>query len=150
MELPLPLPPAVLTPPSLSVALRHIPSLAHKIHTHTHSPPIPGKYKYILCCCSKAITNMAIFLVNKSRTYRSSLDCQQNKSQTWQRHIQAESADKQKPIGVCMCVYGQPPTPSLLLLDVVSLLPKAQDDGEAPSVFLLLVLILFFCTQRRG
>lgn len=108
MELPLPLPPAVLTPPSLSVALWHIPSLAHKIHTHTHRP-IPGKYKYILCCCNKAITNMAVFLANKSRTYRSSLDCQQNKSQTWQRHIQAESADKQKPIGACMCVYGQPP-----------------------------------------
>lgn len=88
-------------------------SFSHKPHTnsctHLH---ISGKYKYILYCNSKAITNKA----NKSRTYRSSLDCQQHKSQTWQNHIQAESADKQKPIGVCMCVRVQPLP--LLLLDV--------------------------------
>lgn len=78
------------------------PSLTLSRNTHTHLP-IPGKYKYILCCCSKAITNMAISLANKSRTCRSSLDCQQNKSRTWQSHMPAQSADKQKPIGVCVC-----------------------------------------------
>lgn len=83
---------------------------------------------------------MAISLDNKSRTYRSSLDCQQNKSETWQSHIPAESADKHKPIDVCVRVQTLHSPSRLLLRDVGSYLQHRTTDVHHLFYFIFFLL----------